>query len=206
LDNQKITVDALITLVSMMKGDQKWTENHDWAYQLGLDGIPLEAVPIMCREVQRKFNWRPSVKELWDWSKDLTSPRDLLGSTEALALVVGLVHRFGANGANHPQFPGASLIRAPGPPPELANAPVAVLSAIEAMGGWVAMCEEDVPPGVWRAQFERLYKASILDEGMDRTRELQREYREQKRQIESERAVDSFEMGAYDDIKHISEE
>lgn len=182
-------MDVLISVLSIMKGEQKWTEAHVEAYLIGLTKLPAEIVPMLCREIQAHFDWRPSVKQIIDWSKQLTSPNALLGPTEALEKVTGLMHKYGPNASLHPQFPDCPQIRAAGPPPELDNAPDAVHSVIGAMGGWVAMCREDVASKDFRAQFERLYKSAVLDEGMDRTRELQLEYREEKLRLQSERGI-----------------
>ena len=63
-----------------------------------------------------------------------------------------------------------------GAPEELTKLPGAARRVIDAMGGWVVICTEDTPVAVFRAQFERLYKATAQGQSQADLRQLRLEH------------------------------
>jgi hypothetical protein len=83
--------------------------------------------------------------------------------------------KYGPYGAVCPDFPGRN-VRIEGAPAELSSAPEEVQMVIEAFGGWVAMCREDVEASYFRAQFERLYRGAVDGLGHPDLRRIRLEY------------------------------
>lgn len=162
--------------------DTPWQKSAILMYQLGLARIPNESFKRLAECVLLRCKFRPSCAEIVELYHEISDTRTEMPATEALARTLKLVKKYGEYGALNPMIPSGNG-RLPGEPPELAQAPQAVRDTIDAFGGWVAMCREDCEPMVFRAQFERMYKAACAGAGNSDIREIRRQYQIEQAQV-----------------------
>lgn len=163
----------ICTVLSTMKADQKWTDAHDETYLVGLEDLPDEAGVVLRREILKRWDWRPSVKEIRDlWAK-ISAPALARSADEVVAEIYRLRDKYGEFAVSSPDFPGLRLAGEPTWTDDVKRRIVA------AMGGWVAFCRDDAPASVQRGQLLKIAQMVLGNEGDGAIERLRLEYREE---------------------------
>jgi len=180
-------IGKIISLLANMPGDPKWDAEHRRGltqfYTIGLASLPDDATnPLLtatttgcCDQAGRQF--RPSVPQILAIWQSIARPMDQSSLTDDLAEIIRLIGKYGPAGSKKRGFEDQwPIIRDYGDPSELALMSRAARSTVAAMGGWVAMCEDNSPSGVWRGQFTALYKAASQNQPTSQLLELRRQF------------------------------
>src|SRR5258708_767802 len=97
-------IASLCAMLSTMKADQRWRDEHDEAYLIGLEDLPDSIGPILRRELLRRWEWRPSVKELRDFAWKLQHSAQGLTPDRIVGEIHELIGRYGECGVRDQQI------------------------------------------------------------------------------------------------------
>jgi hypothetical protein len=164
----------MASLANMQTGrENAWSEAVELNYTLALEDLPDESAIPLLKAILKTCEWRPAPSAILALWREISDPGAADTLATDMALVIRLMAKYGRDGAPHRIAPNRwPNLRDAGPPPELLTASRRVHLVVEAMGGWVAMCDEALPDYVFRAQFERLYRAAGEGEASDRVRRI----------------------------------